>query len=123
MIEMTEFKYTQAIILRKDLGMSKGKLAVQSAHASIGAFYDMHTFTPDRFGWFKEGQRKIAFRALSEYHLIELYKKALSLDLPCYLVEDFGLTEFHGVETKTALGVGPCTIEKMKEFTDGLELF
>jgi PTH2 family peptidyl-tRNA hydrolase len=122
-MDKIEFKYTQAIILRKDLGMSKGKLAVQAAHASIGAFYDMHTFSPDRVAWFNEGQRKIAFRAISEEHLIELYKKALALDLPCYLIEDFGLTEFHGVKTKTALGVGPCTIEKMKEFTDGLELF
>jgi PTH2 family peptidyl-tRNA hydrolase len=119
---MTEFVYTQAIVLRKDLNMSKGKLAVQAAHAAIASC----RFAKDRdlvLFWFNEGQRKIAFRALSEEHLLRLYEKAQAFDLPCYLVEDFGLTEFHGIKTKTALGVGPCTIEKMNEFTKDLELY
>jgi PTH2 family peptidyl-tRNA hydrolase len=121
-----DFKYTQAIILRKDLAMSKGKLAVQAAHASIGSYIESYEdlyASYDCDDWFKEGQRKIAFKATSEEHLLSLQEKAKELGLIAYLVEDFGLTEFNGVKTKTALGVGPSSIEMMKEFTKDLDLF
>lgn len=60
--------------------------------------------------------------ALARSSSLELYEKSKSIGLVCYLVEDLGLTEFHGIKTKTALGIGPCKIEEMKEITDNLTL-
>jgi PTH2 family peptidyl-tRNA hydrolase len=97
----------QAIVVRTDLKMGKGKVAAQVAHASLsaaeaarekkGAWYE---------GWREEGQAKIVLRAESEAVLHELFRKARSEGLPASLVEDRGLTQVEP-GTVTCLGIGP----------------
>ena len=60
----TDFKFTQAIVVRKDIEIPKGKLAVQVAHASVGLLVknaSIDTYN-DIIEWFIEGQRKIVFK-------------------------------------------------------------
>lgn len=64
--------------------MTKGKLAVQAAHASIGAF-NISTECIRKQTWFGEGQRKIAFKVASENHLQYLLYYILNQSSHCFL--------------------------------------
>lgn len=122
------FEFTQVIIVRSDLKMSKGKLATQVAHASIGTVLcnvqvdDFAEYSDIVHKWLKEGQRKIVVSGRDVEHLRTLQSSARSLDIPNFLVEDFGLTEF-SEPTITCLGLGPCKIEHMNLITKDLPLY
>jgi PTH2 family peptidyl-tRNA hydrolase len=111
----------QVIIVRIDLEMSKGKLAVQVAHASVIAAFEAYN---NYYEWFKEwwnsGQKKIVLRAPSEKELLELYEKARRQHLPVSLVVDAGLTELPA-GTITALAIGPAPDDKINEITSHLK--
>ncbi len=119
---MCEFKYKQAIVLRTDLGMSKGKIAAQAGHAAVSAAEEARKKRPDWWsGWLEEGQRKIAVRAESEEELLELERKAEELQLPSALITDRGLTELPP-GTKTCLGIGPAPSDQVNKVTGNLSL-
>jgi len=42
--------------------------------------------------------------------------------LPCSIITDAGDTEFHGVPTKTTVGIGPDESEKIDVITGNLKL-
>jgi len=132
---MVEFKYTQAIIVRKDIEIPKGKLAVQVAHASVGAYLQVDNMQLDddcfiniekiieiQDNWFNEGQRKIVFKVNSLNDLYSIKVLADEKHIPNYLVEDFACTVFKE-PTVTCIGLGPVSIEKMNEITKGLKLY
>jgi len=91
---MSAFTYKQAIVVRIDLKMSKGKIVAQSGHAAVSASEDARK---QRFNcwkvWMLEGQCKIALKARSKQELLELEKRAKELKLPSALICDRGLTE------------------------------
>jgi len=117
------FGYKQAIVLRADLKMSCGKAAVQACHGSVSACEEAKKQRPEWFrGWKAEGQRKIALRAESEAHLLELEKKAAKLRIPMFLVSDMGLTELPP-GTTTTLGVGPAPSNLVDKITGNLPLY
>ena len=66
--------------------------------------------------------KKIVLVADSEEQLVEIHELAVERKLPAALIEDHGLTEFHGILTKTAVGIGPAEPELIDEITgrDGL---
>jgi len=111
----------QVIIVRVDLEMSKGKLAVQVAHASVNAAFEAYN---NYYEWFREwwnsGQKKIVLRVPSEKELLELYEKARRQRLPVSLVVDAGLTELPA-GTTTALAIGPAPDDKIDEITGHLK--
>jgi len=122
---MVEFKYTQAIIVRKDIEIPKGKLAVQVAHASIGAYLEAQKNfyqSYDADDWFEEGQRKIVFKVNRVNDLYNIKALADVKNIPNHLVEDFGCTVFKE-PTVTCIGLGPCVIEKINEITKDLKLY
>ena len=112
----------QAIVVRSDLKMGKGKVAAQVAHASLAsaeaarerkmAWYEM---------WKEEGQAKIVLKAESEAELGELFRKAKSAGLPASLVQDRGLTQVEP-GTVTCLGIGPGPDTNVDEITGKLKL-
>ena len=59
----------------------------------------------------------------SEEDLLDLARRAHEAGLPYYLVTDSGRTEFHGVPTNTALGVGPAWGSELQPITGHLPLY
>ncbi len=116
--------YKQAIIVRVDLGMSKGKLAAQSAHASLDAALKVmqqdKVFKTNMFeGWRKEGAKKVVLRVESEQALIKLRDEAVRAALKNSLIKDAGMTELPS-GTITAVGIGPDEEKKIDKITENL---
>lgn len=112
----------QAIVVRTDLKMSKGKLATQVAHASVIAAFESYCRHREWFEeWWKTGQKKVVLRVNTEEALVELYEKALKYGLPTSLVVDAGLTELPP-GTKTAVAIGPAPDDKVDAITGHLKL-
>ncbi|MEF8807585.1 MAG: PTH2 family peptidyl-tRNA hydrolase [Natronomonas sp.] len=110
----------QAIVARTDIGMGKGKLAAQVAHASLQAYEDADSST--RSKWKSGGQKKIVLKGKSESQLQELADKARREGLPYALVRDAGHTQLEP-GTVTALAVGPGPENVVDKVTGDLSLF
>ena len=112
----------QAIVVRSDLGMGKGKVAAQVAHASLAAAEAAQRMTPEWYdGWKEEGQAKIVLKVNSETALSDLFQKAKSAGLPATLIQDRGLTQIEP-GTVTCLGVGPGPDAEIDRITGKLKL-
>jgi len=119
---MSEFKYKQVIVMRADLGMSKGKIAAQAGHAAVSAVEEARRHCRDWWkAWLQEGQCKIAVKVDSEQELLELESEAKELGLPCALIYDRGLTELPP-NTLTCLGIGPVPCDRVDKVTGKLAL-
>jgi len=119
---MSEFKYKQAIIIRTDLKMSKGKTAAQASHAAITAAEQTRKKHHEWLeAWLEEGQCKIALKAKSEEELLKLEKEAKESSLPYALIVDRGLTEIPP-GTITCLGIGPAPSALLDKITGKLQL-
>lgn len=123
----------QVIVMRKDLGMRKGKMISQGAHASLGSVLNLMRksdykyeieFDKDSYldQWLNGIFTKVTVGVDSEEELIELYRKALEMGIPTILITDAGKTEFKGVPTKTCIAVGPFYKDKIDEITGHLKL-
>ena len=124
----------QIIILRTDLNMRKGKMCAQAAHASMKVLVDQASNTglmsgdltiwlwPAAEEWLQGIFTKICVGCDSEQALLDLYKQALDAKLHCALIQDSGLTEFHGQPTYTALAIGPEQAELINPITGQLKL-
>lgn len=111
----------QMLVLRKDLNMRKGKMIAQGAHASIKAIL-INLEDPRVQEWLQGPFTKIAVSVDSEEELLELERKAIEDGVICEKIIDAGKTEFNGVPTLTALGIGPDTDEKLFLLTGHLKL-
>ncbi|NQE04973.1 Peptidyl-tRNA hydrolase [ANME-1 cluster archaeon GoMg1] len=115
----TQKEYKQCIVIREDLKLSKGKAAVQVAHASILS-YELAT-VQSRKNWRAQGQKKVVLKVNSLAEIYELEKEAKKLGLPVAIVEDAGLTEIPP-GTVTAIGIGPANAEEVDKITKDLQL-
>ena len=123
----------QVIVLRKDLGIRKGKMVAQGAHASLNVFLnqkDKEIYKNDAVHipvdkktkeWIDGLHTKICLGCSSELELLELYDQALQSGLPCALVKDAGLTELNYTETNTCIAIGPAEPEKIDKITGHLK--
>ena len=110
----------QAIVARTDIGMGKGKLAAQVAHASLSAYEDTGSRT--RTEWKGSGQKKIVLKGDGERTLFELADRAEREGLPHAIIRDAGHTQLDP-GTVTALAVGPGSDEAVDRVTGDLPLF
>ena len=118
--ELSDFK--QVIVIRRDLGMGKGKMVAQGAHASLAAF--LRAWRAHRewaVAWLRSGQKKVVVRVDSLEELMSVWKEAKALGLPVALVRDRGLTQLPP-GTITALGIGPAPSELVDRVTGKLKL-
>jgi len=111
----------QIIVMRTDLGMRKGKMIAQGAHASLGVVVDNMT-DPRVLSWLDGRFTKICVRVDSEEELLSVYDAARVAGLLTVLITDAGLTEFNGVPTNTCIAVGPDTAEALDPITEELKL-
>lgn len=115
-------EYKLAVAVRNDLKLSKGKLAVQVAHASVICALKVRNENMKWFkSWYDEGQRKIVVKAENIEMLYELKSTAEKKKLTTSLVEDAGLTEVPP-GTITCLGIGPGPENIVDEVTGKLAL-
>ncbi|MFA6907833.1 MAG: peptidyl-tRNA hydrolase Pth2 [Candidatus Micrarchaeia archaeon] len=111
----------QAIVIRSDAGMSKGKMAGQAAHASVSAYALARSRSPeDARGWEEEGQKKIVLKVGSEEELLSLYER-MKREMPCALIRDAGKTQLEP-GTITCFGAGPAEEPLINKYTKGLKL-
>jgi PTH2 family peptidyl-tRNA hydrolase len=131
----------QVIVLRKFPNMRIGKYASQAAHASMGVFFK--SFVPaSRFEgdnlvvnhweipaleYFEEyitgSFKKIVVYVETEEELLDIHRKVKDANIHCSLIQDAGLTEFKGIPTYTAVGIGPWDSGELNEITGHLPLF
>ncbi len=139
------YRSKMMIVMRRDLKMRKGKIAAQAGHACIDAILmalnregrmcdvEMRAdgialrtsgkeSTP-LTDWFEYGCAKICVYVDSEAALLEIARKAAELDIVAAVITDAGMTEFHGVPTKTCLALEPLPAEVADEITGGLPLY
>lgn len=117
----------QVIVMRTDLNMRKGKMIAQGAHASMAWLSrkiqtPLANFSKAEAEWMTGLFTKVCVRANSEEELLDVYAKAKQLGLTTHLIEDSGLTEFHGIPTKTCLAIGPDYSYKIDAVTGDLKL-
>lgn len=122
-----EDKVIQTIVMLKFKDLRKGKYIAQGAHAS-GSFMAQiiksgRTTTELELKWINESFTKICLYVNTEEDLIDVYNRAIDLNLQVNLITDNGLTEFKGVPTKTCLAIGPDYKSKIDQVTGNLQLF
>lgn len=113
----------QVIVIRKDLGMRKGKMIAQGCHASLGSYFETLDAGKDEWigEWEATGTTKIVVGVNSEDELLNIAYLAAQANLPHYLVRDAGRTEFKE-PTYTAVGIGPWREDLVDEITGRLTL-
>ena len=133
------------IVMRRDLKMRKGKIAAQAGHACIDAVL-MALNREGRLGdlemtsggmelkltekpasplsdWFMHGCAKICVYVDSEDALLDIAQKAGERGIIASVITDAGMTEFHGIPTKTCLALEPLPAEVADELTGSLPLY
>ncbi len=117
-----EFAYKQALIIRLDLKIGRGKIAVQCSHAAVSAAEEARIRFPQWWkGWLEDGQRKIALKVPDLDALLNLENVARRNRLPVYLVRDRGLTQVPP-NTVTCVGIGPAPSNLVDNLTGDLAL-
>ncbi len=117
-----KFKYKQVIAVRTDLGMSKGKMAVQVAHGSVSAAERARVTKQEEWrAWMREGQKKVAVKVISEEEVLELRRQAITHSLPHAIIRDAGMTELPP-GTLTVIGIGPAKTQAVDAVTKDLKL-
>ena len=110
------------IVVRMDLGLTKGKLAVQVAHASVNCAMQARTSRRKLYDeWYRDGQRKIVAKVATLRELLELKSMAEAKGLVTSLVTDAGLTQLPP-GTTTCLGIGPAEERDVDPVTGHLGL-
>ncbi len=110
------------IVVRRDLGMSCGKIAAQVAHASVMAALDAERKRSQEFSlWLQGGQKKVIVKVKTLSELQEVERKARESDLPVQVVKDMGLTEVPPGSV-TCISIGPSTSSKLDPVTGSLRL-
>lgn len=123
----------QVIVMRTDLNMRKGKMIAQGAHASLGIFSKTFLYIPEfnchvvkvtaeAEDWLNNSYTKICVGVDSEAALMDIYQKAIAVQVPAIVVTDNGKTEFDGIPTVTCAAIGPARSEVIDEITGGLKL-
>ena len=115
-------EYKQVIVVRSDLKMGKGKLAVQVAHASVSSVEKARKNHPAWYqAWIRDNQAKICVKVDTEKELRLIKDRVEEAGIPYALIQDAGLTQLDP-GTTTCLGIGPAPSEVVDRYTGELKL-
>ena len=109
-----------ALVVRTDLGMGRGKIAAQVAHAAVAAVLATGR-RRDFTAWLAEGQPKVVLKVTSAEQLLEVAGRARAAGLPVELVQDAGRTQV-APGTVTCCAVGPADSARVDALTGELSL-
>jgi peptidyl-tRNA hydrolase, PTH2 family len=108
------------LVVRTDLGMGRGKIAAQAAHAAVAAA--LATLgRPDFAQWLQDGQPKVVLRAGSAEQLDQIARQAQAARLPVEVIHDAGRTQL-APDTPTCCSVGPAEASRIDAVTSDLRL-
>ena len=111
----------QVIVVRSDLGMGKGKISSQVAHASLEAYEKAKKKNPAWVEqWKASGQTKVVVKIEGDAELLGLFERVKNI-LPCALIRDAGRTQIEE-GSLTCLGIGPAPEPEINKFTKELKL-
>ncbi|KAE8441682.1 hypothetical protein EG329_004555 [Mollisiaceae sp. DMI_Dod_QoI] len=112
------------LVVRTDLGMTKGKIAAQCGHATLACYKRFLKNDPKSTilrRWEREGQMKVALQIKNEDELEMLQAQAISLGLVAEVIADAGRTQI-AAGSHTVLGIGPGPASIIDKVTGGLKL-
>ncbi|QDS73577.1 hypothetical protein FKW77_001240 [Venturia effusa] len=121
------------LVVRTDLGMTKGKIAAQASHATLACYKALLKTEAAAPGsrrngkrtllhrWESTGQAKIAVQVKSEDELMLLQAQAMSLGLCARIIHDAGRTQI-AANSATVLGIGPAPKSVVDQVTKHLKL-
>jgi len=110
------------LVVRSDLGMTKGKIAAQCSHATLACYKALAKSNPRLLRhWERSGQAKIAVKCDSEEELLLLQATAQSLNICARTIQDAGRTQI-AAGSRTVLGVGPAPVRLVNQVTGKLKL-
>ncbi|CBZ23572.1 conserved hypothetical protein [Leishmania mexicana MHOM/GT/2001/U1103] len=129
-----------ALVVRRDLKMSNGKIAAQCAHAAVAIVEEIlacksTAATSPRSAlnpvsalwvqwydaWSASGCSKVALQCPDEAAMMALAKHARQMNLPHYVIRDAGRTQV-APGSKTVVAVGPGPKSLVDEVTGQLKL-
>jgi peptidyl-tRNA hydrolase, PTH2 family len=109
-----------AVVVRTDLGMGRGKIAAQVAHAAVAAVL-ANLGGADLAAWLRDGQPKVVLKVPTDARLQDVVRQAEGAGLPVELVHDAGRTQV-APGTLTCCAVGPADGDQIDVATAGLSL-
>ncbi|ORY95912.1 peptidyl-tRNA hydrolase PTH2-domain-containing protein [Syncephalastrum racemosum] len=114
--------FKMVLIVRTDLGMTKGKVAAQCGHATLACYKAARKANQGILrAWESSGQPKIALKCDSEDKMLEMQAIARSLGLIAHSICDAGRTQI-AAGSRTVLGIGPGPVELINQVTGHLKL-
>ena len=112
--------YRLTLVVRSDLGMGRGKIAAQAAHAAVAAVLAA-LGTADFRAWLRDGQPKVVLKAVSEDDLFAIAERAIDAGLPVQVIHDAGRTQV-AEATPTCCAIGPAVDNRIDGITGALSL-
>ncbi len=109
----------QAIIIRNDLKLPKGKMSAQAAHASVEAVLKSNKEIIKE--WRNEGQMKIVLKVEDEKELLKYNQIAKDNNITTALITDAGRTVI-APGTRTCIAIGPDEEDKIDNIVSELKL-
>ena len=111
--------YKQALLLRHDLQLPKGKAGAQLAHAAVEAA--LRAKKADLDGWRHEGMAKIVLKVADEKELYKYIQAAKDEGLVTSIITDAGHTVVEP-GTVTCGAIGPAKEELVDSICKNLKL-
>jgi peptidyl-tRNA hydrolase, PTH2 family len=109
-----------AIVVRADLKMGRGKIAVQVAHAAVAAV--LACFGGAVFHkWLEDGQPKVVLKAPTAEVLNDVIDRARAAGLRVEPVHDAGRTQV-AAGTLTCCAIGPAPRDQLEAISASLTL-
>ncbi|KAJ2498419.1 hypothetical protein GGH96_004334 [Coemansia sp. RSA 1972] len=111
------------LIIRTDLGMSKGKIAAQCSHAALACYKQAVKRAPAMVKtWEMLGQGKVTLKCADEDELLELQRSARAAGLVAQSICDAGRTQI-AAGSRTVLGIGPGPVGLVDKVASHLKLY
>ena len=103
------------VLIRQDLGMTRGKICAQGAHAVLGLYKELLERDPVAYTqWASLDFEQATYSAMSSEDLYKAQAAARRIGIPgAYVVCDAGRTQIAPM-TPTVCALGPATEEQVR---------